>query len=116
MNTQHGRAELLAAPDREGWEGPTTYKSIYLVPSKKKHDSGWHLIRIVGVKADGALEGAAWCDDICWKHEQPPRADDYTMRIDMTYPGGIVHCWDWHRKFIVGASLSSTDITVRNTK
>lgn len=112
----HGRAELLAAPDRDGWQGPTIYKSIYLVPSKKKHDSGYHLIRIVGVKEDGSLEGAAYCDDICWRHEGAPNQYDYMMRIDMTYPGGIVRRWDWHRKFIVGASLSSTDVTVRNIK
>jgi hypothetical protein len=38
------------------------------------------------------------------------------MRTDMTYPGGVVHCWGWDTRFTVGASLSSTDISVRHHK
>ena len=113
MSEQHSRKELEAAEDRENWQEPSTYSQIYLLPSRKKHDSGWSLVSIVGVKDDGSLEAAAYCDDICWKHE--PRKDrrDYTMRTDMTYPGGVVHCWGWSTEFVVGSSLSSTDVTVR---
>jgi hypothetical protein len=110
------RKELEAAPGREGWQGPSDYTSIYLLPGRRKHDSGYSLIQVVGVKDDGSLECAAWCDDICWKHSPHPHGRDYTMRTDMTYPGGVVHCWGWDTRFTVGASLSSTDISVRHHK
>ena len=102
------RKELEAAPERASWQTPTTYDSIFLLPTRQKHDSGYGLICIVGEIKDG-FEKAAWCDDVSWKHS-PSR--HYTMRTDMTYPGGVVHCWGWNTTFTVGISLSSTDITV----
>ena len=116
MSTNVPRKELEAAPEREGWEGPSVYRSLYLLPSRKKHDSGYGLIIIVGRSADGSLEKAAWCDDICWRHQAHPHEYDYTMRTDMTYPGGIAHCWGWNTEFEIGASLSSTTVTVRYKK
>lgn len=110
MTNNRPRKELETAPQRASWREPTTYQSVYLLPARTKHDSGYSLIQIVGVKEDGSLETAAHCDDVCWKHE-PSR--HYTMRTDMTYPGGVCHCWGWNTTFTVGASLSSTDISVR---
>ena len=104
------RKMLEEEPRRESWQEPTVYDWIYLLPSKKKHDSGWHLICIVGQTGD-VLEQAAWCDDICWKHV--PHSSGwrgYTMRTDMLYPSGIVRCWGNGLKFEVGMSLSSTDV------
>lgn len=103
------RKVLKAAPKRVDWQEPATYASVYLLNSRQKHDSGWGLIRIIGRKEDGSLEDAGWCDDICWKHA-PSR--HYTMRTDMTFPSGAVHCWGWNTTFTVGAALSSTDISV----
>jgi hypothetical protein len=102
------RDELLSAPHRESWQKPTTYHEIFIVPSRKKHDSGWHVMVIVGVKPDGTFEQAAWCDDICW--DVQGRAG-YMMRTDCTFPSGILHFWG--ARYEVGMSLSSTDITVR---
>jgi hypothetical protein len=102
------REDLLSAPQRD-WQKHSTYKEIFVVPSRKKHDSGWHVMVIVGVKDDGSLEQAAWCDDICWNVDSMKK--EYTMRTDCTYPSGIMHFWN--ALFTVGTSLSSTDITVR---
>lgn len=104
MSQNLSRKELEAAPERLGWQETTFYRSIYLLPSRKKHDSGWHLICIVGAKEDGGLEKAAWCDDINWAGS----ADG--LRMDMTFPSGVVHCWG-RKRFAVGASLSSTDVS-----
>lgn len=103
------RKELEGAPSRERWDEPTTYQSLYLL-SDGKHDSGFSLICIVGMKADGTLEKAAWCDDICWIQKSSKGA--YSMRTDMCHPSRIVHCWGWDTTFKVMRSLSSTDIEV----
>lgn len=102
------RKVLEAAPHRSRGQDTTTYDSIYLL-SDGKHDSGYGLICIVGRKADGSLEKAAWCDDICWKHSGN---GTYTMRTDMCFPSRVVHCWGWDTTFKVGVSLSSTDVEV----
>lgn len=102
------RKDLEAAPERK-WNEESDYSSIYLLPTKKKHDSGWHLICIVGLK-DGSLEKAAYCDDVCWNFNAPMR--DMGLRMDMTYPGGVTHIWSNDYKFKVGTSLSSTDVTL----
>lgn len=100
------RAELEEAPDRATWNMTSAYDGVYLLPSRKKHDSGWHLIQIIGHVGD-KLEKAAWCDDVCWK----VKAGGYdSMRSDMTFPGGVMHFWG--ARFTVGVSLSSTNITV----
>ena len=103
------RKALESAPERASWKEATTYSSIYLLNTRKMHDSGFGLICIVGMKSDGTLEKAATCDDICWHHD-PSR--NYTMRTDMTHPAGVVHCWGWSESFTVGVSLSSTDVYV----
>lgn len=111
MSMNVSRAQLEAAPERHSWKEPTEYDSLYLLPTRKKHDSGYHVICLVGRNGD-ALEKAAWCDDICWKTAPTHPKQSFAMRTDMTYPGGIAHVWGWNTRFRVGASLSSTDVEV----
>ena len=101
------RTGLLKAKERN-WQEKSTYKDIFVVPTRKKHDSGWMLMAIVGVLPDGSYERAAWCDDICWDMQTTIR--EYSMRCDCTYPSGILHFWG--ATFTVGVSLSSTTVTV----
>jgi hypothetical protein len=49
------RAQLEAAPKRKSWGERTEYDSLYLLPTRKKHDSGYSLICIVGRNGE-ALE------------------------------------------------------------
>lgn len=99
--------ELRKLPRRK-WDDIKCYDSLMIIPSGLKHDSGWALIYIIGMK-DDSLEIAAACDDICWKI---PKAIAYDFRTDMYYPGGIVHVWSRDYQFQVGCSLSSTDVTL----
>ncbi len=99
------RADLKALPRRK-WDEISTYDSLLIVPSGKKHDSGYGWIEIVGCKDQAPIEVAACCDDICW-HVQGGK---YAMRTDMLFPSNLVHVWG--AKFEVGRSLSSTDIRV----
>lgn len=95
---------------RRNWDEIKSYNSIVVIPSRKKHESGYALMYIIGIDPKGyAVEIAAACDDICWKI---PKATDHDFRTDMFYPSGAIHFWSCDYEFMVGASLSSTDITL----
>lgn len=102
------RTGLLKAKDRD-WQTKSSYKEIFVVPTRKKHDSGWMCMAIVGVLPNGKYEkAAAYCDDIGWLFKTTSTYS--SMRNDCTYPGGILHYWD--ATFEVGTALSSVTITV----
>lgn len=97
------------------WDEKKAYNSVITIPSGKKHDSGWALIAIIGLDDnDNPIEIAAYCDDICWKI---PNINEGSFRTDMFYPSGAVHFWSWDYEFMVGVSLSSTNIElIKNNK
>lgn len=105
--------ELRNLPFRE-WDETKSYKSIVVIPSGKKHDSGWALMYVIGLNDEQVpIEIAACCDDICWKI---PAALEYDFRNDMFYPSGAIHFWSRKYSFKVGASLSSTDVSLIKNK
>ena len=73
------RTGLLKGRARD-WAEKSTYQNIFVVPTRKKHDSGWMLMAIVGMLPDGSYELAAWCDDICWNMQVS--RPEYSMRCD----------------------------------
>jgi hypothetical protein len=96
----------LAVLSVRNWSTPSTYDAVCLVPSGKKHDSGWHLIAIVGINGETPVEIAGYCDDISW------HGDFQRVRTDMYFPSGVARMWGNGLCFTVGHSLSSMDITV----
>lgn len=102
------RKELLALPER-GWREESIYDSLYLVPSGRKHDSGYMCVAIVGVRDYKPVEIAAYPDDIEWI---VPATDRMDFRMDCEYPSGILHPWSYNHKFKVGSALSSTTVTL----
>jgi hypothetical protein len=101
--------ELRQLPFRK-WDEVKSYKSIIVIPSGQKHDSGWALMYIIGLDEDNEpIEIAAACDDICWKI---PTSMSYDFRNDMYYPSGALRYWSNKYCFEVGISLSSTNITL----
>jgi len=118
------RKDLLALPHRD-WNKTTEYDSLYLVPTGKKHDSGYSIIAIIGCNKNIPIEIAATCDDICWGF--PANHPYYNafletrgyrahiMRTDCEFPSGILRIWAsgehyFKGRFRVHASLSSTDV------
>ena len=99
--------ELRNLPFKK-WDEIKDYNELYVISSGKKHDSGWALMYIIG-KNEDEIEIAAACDDICW---DVSLAKKYDLRNDMTYPSGILRYWSNKFKFRVGASLSSTNVTL----
>lgn len=103
MTPTTNRKVLDGLPVRR-WDAETTYDSLLLVPSGKKHDSGYHQIAIVGCEGSKPKEIAAYCDDIGVRvaTASPLLAGKYLQsmfRVDMSYPAGYrqlvgrqVHC------------------------
>lgn len=99
--------ELRSLPIR-AWDKTTTYRSLLVIPTGKKHESGYAIMAIIGVDEKGVpIEIAADCDDICWKIYE---ATSYDFRTDMLYPQNAIHFWSAKYDFRVGSSLSSTDV------
>lgn len=112
---QWGRDELLKLPMRE-WEMDSEYDSILLLSTRRKHESGWAIMAVIGVCEGRPVEIAcSCCDDIEWK--LPPMITvgngEFSigqMRMDCAIRSGALHAWARGAKFRVGAALSSTEI------
>lgn len=110
------RSDLLSLPVR-GWKETSTYDSLLILSTRKKHDSGWAVMAIIGVVAGQPTEiASACCDDIEWKlPTMRGVSDDYTigqMRMDCALKSGALHAWSHANRFRVGMALSSTQIEV----
>jgi hypothetical protein len=113
MLNQWGRDELFSLPTR-AWGEESVYDSVMLLSTRRKHDSGWAIIAIIGVRDGQPVEIAcACCDDIEWKLPQPVICASHIigqMRMDCALRSGAMHAWARGAKFRVGIALSSTDI------
>lgn len=127
QNLSGGRKELLKDMPRKAWEDEKEYDYLFLVPSGLKHDSGYMVIYIIGVvmkNGEEWAEIAASCDDICWNFPKEHPYDGIRegvhmmmLRSDCLYPSGIIRMWAsrenrFETKFLIGSSLSSTDVTL----
>ncbi len=110
---------LLSLPERP-WDEVSTYDWLYLVPTRRKHESGFMQIAVVGVTRIGEKwisEIAAYCDDVNWKftEETVPKSLFNLipiLRTDCEYPSGIMRFWRHKTRFQVGVSISSVDVTL----
>ena len=67
---QWSRDELMKLPVR-AWDADSEYDSLMTISTRRKHDSGWATMAIIGVVDSQPVEIAcACCDDIEWK--MPP--------------------------------------------
>jgi len=99
------KTELLALPVRE-WASNTIYDWLLIVPTRLKHDSGFACIAIIGCKGDEPVEICAYPDDL----QMPVIPDNWSVRMDCSYPKGILRFWSNRYKFQVPRALSSTEI------
>lgn len=119
MKNNKTKKELLASPYREddGASG-RRYKTILLVPSGLKHDSGYMKIAIIGAYNEGdetKYEICGYPDDINWIIPPAIKGRDYyipNLRTDCFYPSGVMQFWHRNYEFLVGGEYSSTEITV----
>ena len=112
---QWGRDELLKLPTR-AWDAESDYDSLLILSTRRKHESGWAIMAIIGVRDRQPVEIAcACCDDIEWK--LPPMVtvgggsfSIGQMRMDCAMRSGALHAWARKAKFRVGVALSSTEV------
>lgn len=101
------RKELLALPQRE-CGSISTYDTILVFSTGRKHDSGWACMTTIGV-IDGVPKEVITqgIDDIEWKI---PGA---LLCTDCTLKARALHFWVVKGQFVVREALSSIEITVR---
>ena len=108
------RKTIKNLPERE-WNVVSEYDEIYIIPSGLKHDSGYMMIAIVGVKVGGDMEVCAYPDDICWNMMNLNQKYDSTgMRTDCYYPNGVLRFHGRGIKYVVEEACSSTTIRVES--
>lgn len=105
--------QILSLPMRD-WKETKTYDSILVTNTKRKSETGFAVMAIIGCVNRKPVEIAAYCDDIEWKMNEVSfdkiRND---FRNDMIYPCGAIHFWSKSFKYEVGRCLSSTDVTLK---
>ena len=110
------KKDLMGLPDRDWQDDSRIYDSLLLLSTRKKHDSGWAIMAIIGVKDGAPIEIACQCaDDIDWKLPSMPHTYIGQMRTDCCLKSGAIHFWFNKGKFRVGTALSSTDIYLEHS-
>lgn len=105
------RSDFDTLPHRASWNMETVYDTILLFPTKRKHDSGYACMMIVGVNGGNAVEIAAnGPDDICWHVPAKTHVYRPNLRNDCILKNGGMQ-FHGHGKFKVGRLLSSIDVT-----
>lgn len=98
------KKELLAVPSRKWDEELHGVRGVYVLPSRRKHDSGWACMDFVAEFADKRrpmIRFGGNCDDVSF--------DGDCFRMDCTYPHGIIHIWNRINTFSVSQGISSID-------
>ncbi len=101
------KKDFLAIPCRKWDEKLTGVRGVYVLPSRRKHESGWACMDFVAVFDDGRpmIRFGGGCDDVSFVGEY--------FNMDCTYPHGIIHIWS-HRRFTISCDLSSIHFTEGN--
>jgi len=92
------RKSLLTVPMREWDSILTNVSSVYVIPSGRKHESGWACMDFVAQTDSGLVRFGGSCDDVSFEDER--------FRMDCHYPSRIIHIWN-SKKFSVTHDISS---------
>lgn len=115
------RKDLLALPTRKWDADYVEYDSLVLLSTRKKHDSGYAMIAIIGCRKYEPVEIAVQCcDDVEWVLPEHKRLGQFAVgqvRMDCSMKNGAMHVWSNDAvAFRVGAALSSTTVTMRRVE
>lgn len=94
------RQELLAVPKRKWDEKLDGVCIVYVIPSQRKHDSGYACMDFVAVRRDGSMARfGGMCDDVSF-------AGSY-FRMDCQHSPQIIRIWNSRYTFSVTNDISS---------
>lgn len=97
------RKELLAVPKRKWDEVLTDVSGVYVIPSRRKHESGYNCMDFVATTPKGMIRFGGGCDDISFC--------GHSFRMDCV--SQIIHIWNskYPGTFSVSKDLSSITFT-----
>lgn len=99
------RKELLSVPARKWDDILSGVDGVYVIPSGRKHDSGYACMDFVasfnGDKGKPMVRFGGGCDDVRLKGNH--------FMIDCEYPSRIIHIWNCRSSFSISHDLSSID-------
>lgn len=98
------RKELLQVP-RRNWIDEIIAKGVWVIPSRRKHDSGWACMDFVAETDNGLVRFGGGCDDVAFEGSH--------FRMDCDYPSAIIHIWN-NYPFVISADLSSISFKERS--
>jgi len=105
--------DFMNLPIRQ-WDIKKTYHSIFVEKTNEKHDSGFCIMRIVGLSFDKdkyiELEEAGTCDHIRWEFENMV----LDLENDMLFMNKLIRFYSFQNLIEVGISLSTTKIRLIN--
>lgn len=96
---------------------PQVYSYLLIVPSRRKHDSGWTQIQVVGSKNSGGTElelCTSFSDDLNIYLPSMLTKGYETLRMDCFHPSGILRLWSNHFDFEIGFATSSFSVKLVN--
>lgn len=95
------RKELLATPKREWHEILHGVTGVWVVPNRRKHESGWECMDFIATFEDSKKEPVRFggeCDKVDLKGD--------IFKIDCDYPSGVLHIWSRY-PFTITEDLST---------
>jgi hypothetical protein len=94
------RKELLSLVKRKWDDILHGVKGVYVIPSRRKHDSGWACMDFVAVMSDGTMiRFGGSCDDVSFRGN--------CFRMDCDYESKCLHIWNCRNTFSISADISS---------
>lgn len=96
------RKELLAVPKRKRDE-ELLAEGVWVIPSGRKHDSGWACMDFVAITPEGPIGFGGRCDDVGFEGSH--------FRMDCDYPSRTIHIWNSRGAFTISRDLSSIYFT-----
>lgn len=93
------RKELLAIPERKWDEELNGVRSVFVIPSRRKHCSGWACMDFVAETENGLVRFGGCCDDVMFEGTH--------FRMDCDFDTKLVRIWNSRKRFTVTCGVSS---------
>ncbi len=103
------RAEFYAVPSRKWNDTSGTFNLLVLLPTKRKHDSGYGMIDVVGVNGDKMVRLSGCSDALHLQggnNEKAKYDESIVWNIDLLWRSKLF-CLFTHKQITAGAALSS---------
>ncbi|NIL77159.1 hypothetical protein [Rhodococcus sp. B10] len=110
--TKYTKKQLEELPiEREFTRNPTKYDSLLFFPTRRKHESGYTYMCVVGVVEDKPVAVLGYHDDLGLPSFVPTSTSFSDLRVDCSHPHGVFRLWSYRHRFS-STGVSSADMRV----